>query len=52
LARLEARHAINALLDRIDSLEPEPGYVYEKVEGFAHMAPKSLPVRFTVRELA
>ena len=45
LARLEARHAINALLDRI-------GYVYEKVEGFAHMAPKSLPVRFTVRELA
>ena len=52
LARLESRHAINALLDRIDSLELEPGYVYEKVDQFGHMAPKSLPVRFTVRELS
>lgn len=50
LARLEARHAINALLDRIDSLELELGYVYDKVDQFGHMAPKSLAVRFTVRE--
>jgi cytochrome P450 len=48
LARLEARHAINALLDRIDSLELAPGYVYERVDQMGHMSPKTLPVRFTL----
>jgi cytochrome P450 len=47
LARMEARAAINALLDRIDSLSLAPGYTYEKVREFAHMAPQTLPVRFT-----
>lgn len=46
LARLEARHAINAVLDRIESMELVPGYVYERVDYYAFLAPKSVPVRF------
>jgi cytochrome P450 len=46
LARMEARLAINAVLDRIEALELAPGADYERVDYFAFMAPKKLPVRF------
>jgi cytochrome P450 len=43
---MEARLAINAVLDRIEALELAPGADYERVDYFAFMAPKKLPVRF------
>jgi cytochrome P450 len=46
LARMEARLAINAILDRIETLELAPGAGYERIDYFALMAPKQLPVRF------
>jgi cytochrome P450 len=47
LARMEAKHAVNAVLDRIESIELAPDYTYERVDYFAFMAPKQVPVRFT-----
>lgn len=47
LARMEAKHAVNAILDRIETLELAPDFAYERVDYFAFMAPKRLPVRFT-----
>lgn len=47
LARMEAKHVVNAILDRIETMELAPGFVYERVDYFAFMAPKQLPVRFT-----
>ena len=47
LARMETKHAINAILDRIQSLHRVPGYTYQRVDYFAFMAPKRLPVTFT-----
>jgi cytochrome P450 len=49
LARMEARVAVNALLDAATGLEVEPGYEYENVPvGWAH-GPRSLPVRIDWR---
>jgi cytochrome P450 len=47
LARMEAKHAVNAILDRIESMELAPDFVYERVDYFAFQAPKRLPVKFT-----
>jgi cytochrome P450 len=46
LARMEARHVVNAILDRMETLELAPEFVYERVDYVALMAPKELPVRF------
>ena len=44
LARLETRHAINAVLDRFSRIELAPGWVYEKVDFFMMRGLKSLEV--------
>lgn len=44
LARLEARVAVEVLLDRVASMALEPGYVFEKVPVFWAYGPSALPV--------
>jgi cytochrome P450 len=46
LARLSARHGLNALLDATENLRLDDGWTYEKVPYHAVLRPRSLPVRF------
>ena len=46
LARVEARTAMNALLDRLEDLELDPGDMDPHIVGYAFRSPTSLPVRF------
>lgn len=46
LARLETRHAINAVLDAIPAMSLAPGYTYERVSFFMMRGPKRLDVVF------
>jgi cytochrome P450 len=45
LAKLEAEVALNALLDRLHNVEPDPGKPYRLI-GFSFRGPDSLPVTF------
>jgi len=47
LARLEARIAVEVLLDRIDAIALDPGYTFEKVPVFWAFGPRTLPVTLT-----
>jgi len=47
LARLEARVAVEVLLDRVGSMALAPDYVFEKVPVFWAYGPSSLPVTLT-----
>lgn len=47
LARLEARIAVETLLDRVGSMTLDPGYVFEKVPVFWACGPSTLPVALT-----
>ena len=47
LARLEARIAVEVLLDRVDTLALAPGYAFEKVPVFWAYGPTTLPVAVT-----
>jgi len=47
LARMEARVALDALLDRLPDLELEPGFAYEKAPMIMVRGPQRLDVRFT-----
>lgn len=47
LARLEARVAVEALLDRVATMTLEPGYEFEKVPVFWAYGPATLPVALT-----
>jgi cytochrome P450 len=49
LARMEARVAVNVLLDMASGLTPTPGYVYEDVPVVWAHGPQSLPVTVTWR---
>jgi cytochrome P450 len=48
LARLEARIAVDALLDRLPNLRLEPG-TDARIVGLAFRSPNGLPVRFDAR---
>ncbi len=47
LARMEATVAINALLDRLPDLRPDPNAPAPHVTGMAFRSPAALPVEFT-----
>jgi cytochrome P450 len=47
VARLEARVALDTFLDRVDHVEPEPGWVRRKTPVFWANGPRDLPVRIT-----
>ncbi len=47
LARMEATVAINALLDRLPDLRPDPNAPTPHVTGMAFRSPAALPVEFT-----
>jgi len=49
LARLEARVALETVLDRIDSFEVEPGWTWRKTPVFWANGPVDLPVRVAGR---
>lgn len=49
LARLEARVALETVLDRIDSIEVEPGWTWTKTPVFWANGPVDLPVRVVGR---
>jgi hypothetical protein len=49
LARLEARVALETVLDLVGTLEPEPGWVRDKTSVFWANGPTHLPVRVTRR---
>ena len=49
LARMEARVALNVLLDAVSSLTIEAGHAYENVPVVWAHGPTSLPVRITWR---
>jgi cytochrome P450 len=46
LARLEAAHVLNVVLDRIPSMRLAPGYKYQRVKMFMMRGPVSLDVEF------
>jgi hypothetical protein len=47
LARMEARVAVNVLLDMADGIELDPDYVYENVPVVWAKGPRTLPVRIS-----
>lgn len=46
LARLEAQHTVEAVLDLVPAMELAPGFAYEKVDFFFMRGPKRLDVVF------
>jgi cytochrome P450 len=46
LARLEAAHVLNAVLDRIPSMRLAPGFEYQRVKMFMMRGPVALDVEF------
>ena len=46
LARLEAAHVLNAVLDRIPSMRLAPGFQYQRVKMFMIRGPVALDVEF------
>lgn len=46
LARLEAQHTLDAVLDLVPAMELAPGFTYEKVDFFFMRGPKRLDVVF------